>query len=252
MFFGLKNLCSGQLAQPVNVRINISEENLLMSWDPVTNAGGYIVYEKTLALADTSFKFLKFSDANYVTFPFPPAFPWYHPEARLYRVSAYTNLPDSIVYHLGENENFPSGCEMTITLDTMGHRSSSCVINNSNREIGYQITYHGYGISQLYQDRIFQDRRVYIGETSLFFQGQADWQTNSPILEDRDLPINTWLDFNLVIYLPGMPAFNPREPFWNEWDFWDTVHSYQYYLQYIEIEYQKLIRFHMDGTFEIN
>lgn len=146
------------------------------------------------------------------------------------------------------------GCNMSVFLDADDHQSSCTLENNSNREIGYQIRYQDDG------KIIFQDRRIGIGETSFWFQGQDDRfaPENTESLPERDLPINTWLDLNLAIYVPGCFPLNYWEmgPFVFPDDFWwvlqpdDTYDEFDY-SHFVESQQEKRIKFNNDGSYTI-
>lgn len=235
---------------PENVTICISGANIVITWDTVADVTGYVIYAKDIA--DTTFQFLTFSESTSYISPISVS-------KSFYQIVSYTgNLRQRIFYNLSEAENLPTGCNMTVALEPRGHRSFCQVVNNSNRMIGYQIKHYGYGHTQILQNNIFQDRLVSVGWTSLLYQGQDDrrWRDldYNPPLESRDLPLNVWIDFNLVIYDPNH--------FPNQWqsmgdfshvpDFWYALHEGgPNYSSWIEEEFEKRIMFHEDGTFDL-
>lgn len=125
--------------------------------------------------------------------------------------------------------------------------------------IGYQIKYWGYGHPEILQSLIFQDRIISgNGGSSIWFQGQDDRRWNdfdyNPPLNDRDLPLDTWIDFNLVIYNPNHFPSSWQQMGDFPWvpDFWYVLHDGgSYYYPWVEEDYERQIIFHEDGTFEI-
>lgn len=102
-------------AAPENVMIISESNNITIIWDPVEDVTGYVIYYRDIP--DTSFSFLAYTeDTSYVSNTIS--------QCGMYQVSSYTGNPrQRIIYSLGENENFPAGCNMTIALEPQGHMS---------------------------------------------------------------------------------------------------------------------------------